>query len=351
MRVRGPALLSFFVMTLWSAVASAEVVVIAEEVLPLSGQPIELAAIAESSGEPLQVVVEGTISSSIDGSEVDALHRRTTLRDESGSLIWEVDGPFVRFPAATRLVDAEPDVHRYVFEIPRAPSMPVGVDLGPLAMRNLVTRSDMALNSQGAFRVTVLGRPNVVAGVAGEEQSTSSVVAMSRLWANIPLVGGGLIALTALIAGVFGYRRRRRAPEVLLIGRAQTASQVVIEEGRALGPAFAHVVGAAGELFQSVRSGRGRLRAIRHARRRLRRLNADGARARRQALELREERTLGELQQLTERLEETAAQLAACRVEQRCAVDIEALSRLLGDELEVALTATAEAQGSGATAS
>jgi hypothetical protein len=330
--------LYFLSMLLFSGAAQAEQRRLFQESLPLDGRPVELAVGPDPAGGPVLVMIEGTLTSTYDGSELDALHRREARQGAPGGLQWQVDGPFVRLPPGTRLVEADLGAHRYLFEVPRAPLLSIAVDLAPLAMRHLVTRSEIIASCHGALQMSVFGEPSE--SLVDEARGGAA----AGLSARAPLFGGGLLALLTMIGGARTLRRWRRTPERLLSARARAAAQVLEAEGAALGPAFSHVVGAAGELVQTVQSGQGRLRELREARRRLRRLDAAGARERREALERREAQTLEELHTLTSRLEETAAQLAACRVEQRCAVDTEALSRALKDELDLALTAAEEAR-------
>src|SRR5439155_2264180 len=74
-------------------------------VIPLDGRAVNLADVA--SADPMRLVLTGTVSSTIDGSLIDAFGR------DLASARYD-DGPYVLLPPGARVVESDATRHRYV---------------------------------------------------------------------------------------------------------------------------------------------------------------------------------------------------------------------------------------------
>lgn len=308
--------------------ARAEEVVTHRLPLPLEGRPVDVAALAGPGEGPVRVRITGTISATIDGSELDALTRRTRGRQ------FVTDGPFVLLPSRARLVEADPEAHSYLFELPRQPSLPVAANLAPLAVRHLVTRSELLAGCYGALELEVLGRaqPAAIPAPSGAGDGDEPVILVATVAAAT--------ALALLLALV--VRRRQRRPELALLSRARDAGAAVEAEARPLGPAFGHVVAAAVELVEAARASSAQVEVARAASRRLRRL--PGAGRQRAVLDDQRRDGLERLRGIAGRLEDAAGALAARHADACCRRDLEDNLVALSDELDSAVAATEEAR-------
>ncbi len=305
-------------------------------VLPPDGMPVDIAPLALTADEPMRVVISGTLSSSLDGSEIDALERRV------GDRLIEAEGPFVLLPNGTRLVEADREIHRYVFEIPRSAHMPVAVHLAPLAVRHLVTLSELERSCTGALELEVLGeptRPPMSSRLVGKRAATSS----RPLWQVCVPAGGGTLAILFAL-GLVVWRRRRAPAERSLIRRCEAANRAIAREVKGLGPAFDSVAEAGGRLLESAVRMRSHLDETRGALSRTGHLRAEGARMARAQLRTQECRTLACLQGIAERLEATAADLAARQAGRSRVRDLDQVIAALDQELAIVDEAVREAE-------
>lgn len=316
--------------------AHAEEVVRQRFALPLEGMSVDISSVVGPGAEPVRIRVFGTVTSSMDGSEMDALSRRV------GTTHYESEGPFVRLPAGSRVVESDPEIHRYTFEVPRQPVMPLSVNLAPLAARNLVTHSELVASCNGALEVEVLGPPLPVMAGSVEDVGRGSWFQLRHA------VALGVLALLLLIGvalRVFVGRQRAR-PELIVLRRVRIAARAIEVESRTLGPAFDHVVATASHLLGTSRLVRDHLVDTRAALKKTRSLRADGAATQRRKLEEQQVGILTCLTGIAERLEETAADLAARGAGRRRAHGVDdpaAIIAALQQEVESAVSATREA--------
>lgn len=322
-------------------------------VLPANGIPVDLAPLLGSgSGHvPVRIVITGTLSSSLDGSEIDAMGRRV------GERFIEAEGPFVRLPPGARLIESDPEIHRYLFEVPRQTPLPVALHLAPLAARHLVTLSELEQRCTGAFEVELLETaPSSVtmsdsihpapAPPALLTASRPPAPPLSRWTLTEPgLVAqfGAGVAFLLLLGALALHQRTRKSVATDLMRRCRVASRTVEREARALGPAFDHVIAASVRLVETALQAKDHLNAARSALHRTESLRADGARTTRGQLLEQQRRALGCMKGIAERLEETAAGLAVYRADQAQVLDADDLVGALDAELETAVTATREA--------
>lgn len=316
--------------------AHAEEVVRERFSLPLEGMAVDISTLAGQGTEPMRIRVSGTVTLAIDGSELDA------LSGLMGSTGFDTERSLVRLPAGARIVESDPEVHRYTIEIPRQPVMPLSVDLAPLAARHLVTHSELVAGCTGALEVEVLGPP--LPAIAG------SVEEVERgPWFGVGHVVAIVIMVLLVLIGValrVSARWKRARPELTLLQRSKAAAQAIEVESRTLGPAFDHVVATTGHLLGTARMVRDHLVDTRAALRRTRSLRAESVSAQRQELETQQLQILASLTGITERLEETAADLAARGAGRRRAHgadDPYVIIAALEQEVDSAVSATREA--------
>lgn len=296
--------------------------------LPLDGG-VDLARLAAPGDDPVRVVLTGTLSSRVDGAEIDALSARTP----SGR--FEGGGPFVTLPGGATAVSADAATNRYVFDVPRAPVMPIGLRLGPLAQRHLISASELRDGITGAIVLEVL-----------EPVAAAAPARVNRLspWPVAGFLGAGLamLALFALLA--VRARRRARIPEEALMRRAWHATRVIRKESRGLGRQFRDVVAAAGRLLDTAGRVRQHATAARDALARTRELSSPRALRRRSDLVRAEREAMARLEDIVERLEETATQLAGHAAGQARVGDVDLVVSLLDLEVEAAVEADHEAR-------
>jgi len=338
-RVHSPAivpLLLLLTLTLFALPASAEVVRHRVKLPMFMG--VDVAPLAGEGDGPVRIRVSGTMSSSVDGSEIDAVSRR------ADGTTFEVDGPFLRLPRGAQLVEADVGAHRYIYELPRRRSLPVGVNLTPLAVRNLVTYTELAASCTGAFEVEVFGPPLLPVG-AREGTGGTAATSSGRQTAEL-IVLGLFFALLLPVAGIGALvrRRRRLRPELGFVRRSRLALRAVEREALVLGPAFGHVVTSSGQLVHAAQQGLAHLEATRAALRRTRTLLSPGASSERAELAAQGVRILESLSSIAERLEATAAGLARRRAGQSSSETAAAeLLAALEVEVDAAVAATREA--------
>jgi hypothetical protein len=235
------------------------------------------------------VILQGTVSSSLDGSLLDAFAREVGgSRDSS-------DGPFVSLPPGTVMVKEDRVAHRFTVEIPRAPSMPIALTASRLGTRYLVTARAAQDSLTGAIEADVM-----------EPIPLPAQIAATMSW---PFAGACLAAAGAGLAFAFLLNRRNRE-ELRLERRARAAAHRAVEEARRLGPAFEGVGEACRKVLAALEAQLREADEIAGALNRTRTLSAQAARARRAQLQAGHRLALGRMRQIVERLETAAADLA-----------------------------------------
>jgi hypothetical protein len=301
--------------------------------LPLDGRGIDAVSAAAPGTRMVRIALSGTMSCSIDGSEIDALSRFVgTLRDDA-------TGPFVRLPRDARLISSDPASHRYVFEIPADATEGIALDIAPIAARYLITPTEARSSLIGAIEVEVLDPPVPLAGYVGLERAPASTLL------PLGLIAGGVAGIPLLFGlGALVRRRRRSRPELALISRAERARAAIRRESDALGLAFVEVATSGERLFDSARAAAHHVEQLRDASRRTKDLTSTSAEERRAEIRVQQTEALARLSQIVDRLEGTAARLAAHRADHARVRNVEATVTDLASELETALSADTEAQ-------
>lgn len=297
--------------------------------LPLDGTPVLVDA--------REIELRGTIDSLHDGAVLDAFARRSDGRT------FVAEGPFVALPEGSELVHEDLATHGYRIRLPVGGPHLVAFAIGRVGAAQLRTRSEVLADLRGAIAVCAIREPALVVGDVVMAAAPTPEGRGSR----VPLGALGVLgALGAALA--FGFalawrRARSRDAWPRLVRRAARAVRAVDREVTRLGPAFSPVAAQSREVhdaFEQVRAhatelvraatridGEGREAATR---RETLRADADVARARAEAL--------------VDRLEATAAELAAELAEQHRAHDVDERASRLGKELELAVGADREAR-------
>ncbi|MFK8004186.1 MAG: hypothetical protein AB8H86_31765 [Polyangiales bacterium] len=323
----GSAVVTLLALSFLSTAAADEPDVLTEPmqveriVLSLDGAPVSV-----SAGD--LITIEGTLTSTHDGSEIDAFSRRTDGLDFVDA------GPFVDVPPGSELVEADPGSHRYVLRIGEDGVVAFAVQR--LAMSQLVTRSVAAAQLRGAFE---LARPVAVL--------VPVVAALDAAGAPIPADSGmpwwAFAALFMFGAAVVIPLRRRRSPFAPLLRRARRAQKSVASEAERLGPAFIPVIDSARTLADSVASLRDHVEVTKAARGRIRGAGAEAA-AKRSALVQEATDSLVRAEQIVDRLEGIVANMAAAVAGQARVEGVDDALALVGADLDLALDADAMAR-------
>lgn len=260
--------------------------------IPLDGRVVNLAGTdAEGSSAPMRITLTGTVSSTIDGSLIDVAGR------DLGSSRYE-DGPYVLFPAGSRVVESDAARHRYVVEVPRSSWMPIAFTVAPLAAARLVPLQEAKDSLSGAIDVAVIEPPAVIPLAA---------IPVPPPW---KLLAGGA-GVTLLLGAWILVRRRANRPEAVLARRAKELAIRIGREAAVLGIAFEALPESA--MRMSIAAQTLRIEIDRNARavRRLAFARNDAAESKRAGLRARQKSLLATLSGLVERLEATAAELIA----------------------------------------
>jgi hypothetical protein len=316
-----------------AAPASADWTVSRRVELPSSGMPVDLATYAPPGDAPMRVVLAGSYSYLLDGSEIDAVSRSVSGQRDVAS------GPFVALPPGTRVLDEDIGAHRYTVEIPRARSMPIALNVIGLANRDLVTASEARANLSGAIEIEVLvppaPPPTAITRARARMTQTASAVPAGA-WA------GG--ALGSVLLGVFAFvvARRRREHVAVLLRRAGRARAAIAREVIALGPAYDPVSASADRLDEAARQHAAHHRSITDALARTAFASSAEAAEGRASLARRKNEVVLRLEGLVARLEETATQLAGRNADAGRAVGVDRLLADLGADLDAAVEAEDE---------
>ena len=279
---------------------------------PAAAQPVERVPLdgARVEGE---VVLAGTVTSTLDGVEMDALFDR----------VGGVPGArLVPLPPDAELLALDPVAHRYRVRFP-APTR-LRVDLTGLAHRFLRPRGDI--------EPTLVGRLEV-------ERAAPARAAASPGRAPEPTPPWGPLAVGALAALLSALLLRRRArPEARALARLRRAAKTLAGEARRLGPVYEATALHAEALVREGRAARARAHEARRGLRRTRGLAVDRA--------LLEERLLEAIHRI-DALADAAARASialAARVAEGDALGApEDPARALQDELRLLREAEREA--------
>ncbi len=321
------ALLAFALVSLAALPASADWTVAERVSLPPGGAPVDLAVYVRPGEETVRLRIAGTVSFAVDGSEIDAVSRNV------GGTRDEASGPFVMLPPGAILVESDPVAHRYTFEAPAAPTMPIAFNLPRLAMRHLLTASEAAAQLNGALEVEHMVPPPTAteAAAAHVDRAASSIPAAA--WA------GGSLGVFLLGGLGFVWSRRRRDPVATLLRRAARAQASIAREVIALGPAYDPVSASADRLHEAARQHAAHHRALDKA---LERTAWAGAQRRRVELTAKRAEAFAHLGELVDRLEDTATQLAGRNADADRARGVDQLVARLDLDLGAALDAEDE---------
>ena len=314
----GKALVTLLVLVGAAMATADEPVQVERIVLSLDGAPV-----AVSAGDI--ITLEGTLSSTHDGSEIDAFSRRTDGLDFIDA------GPFIDVPPGSELLEADLASHRYVMRMGQDGVVAFAVQR--LAMSQLITRSEAASRLRGAFE---LARPiAVVVPVAAVADAVPMPSDSGVAW-------WGIAALFMLGAAVIPLSRRRSSFGPLL-RRARRAQKSVASEAERLGPAFIPVIDSARTLADSVSSLRDHVEVTNAARARIRGAGSEAG-AKRSALTQEAADSLLRAAQIVDRLEGIAANMAAAVAGQARVTGVDDALSLVSADLDLALDADAIAR-------
>lgn len=297
--------------------------------LPLDGTPVRV--------EGRELELRGTVDSLHDGSVLDAFTRRSDGRT------FVADGPFVALPEGSELVHEDAAAHTYRVRLPSEGPHLVAFALGRVGASQLRTRSEVLADLRGAIELCAI-RPLAAAPADATVLSERTSSAAPRSLG--PWLGAAGLVLWLAIGGVVGMaaaRRRARESWRVLDRRASRSVRAAEREVVRLGPAYAPVAAQAREVLELFERVRAHARELESA---ATRIEGEGreARAKRDALRSEGVAAIARGESLVERLEGTAAALAAELAEQHRVHDVDDRALRLGRELELAVASDREAR-------
>jgi hypothetical protein len=192
----------------WAATAEAQPAeweVAGRESVPLDGTALELGPLVRPGVDRVRVVLTGTVTTSIDGSEIDALGRRVV--DRAGRA---TEGSYLVLPDGARVIESDDVAGRFVAELPVASSMRIGLDLHAIARRHLITRSEVARSLSGAIEVELLVplAPAAAATPAPAPAPEAEPADVESPGPSVGAIAGFAIGVPLLALLAAGIRRR-----------------------------------------------------------------------------------------------------------------------------------------------
>jgi hypothetical protein len=295
--------------------------------LPLDGTPVLV--------DVREIELRGTVDSLHDGAVLDAFARRSDGRT------FVAEGPFVALPEGSELVHEDLATHGYRVRLPPGGPHLVAFAIGRVGAAQLRTRSEVLADLRGEITLCAVREPALVVGEVVMAATPTPEVRGS--WVPTGVLFGGLGATFAIGLALASFRARSREAWPRLARRAARAVRAVDREVTRLGPAFSPVAAQSREVhdaFEQVRAHATEL--VRAAAR----IDGEGREAatRREALRADADVARARAEALVDRLEATAAALAAELAEQHRAHDVDERASRLGKELELAVGADREAR-------
>jgi hypothetical protein len=287
--------------------------------LPLDGTPVLV--------DVREIELRGTVDSLHDGAVLDAFARRSDGRT------------FVA--EGSELVHEDLATHGYRVRLPPGGPHLVAFAIGRVGAAQLRTRSEVLADLRGEITLCAVREPALVVGEVVMAATPTPEVRGS--WVPTGVLFGGLGATFAIGLALASFRARSREAWPRLARRAARAVRAVDREVTRLGPAFSPVAAQSREVhdaFEQVRAHATEL--VRAAAR----IDGEGREAatRREALRADADVARARAEALVDRLEATAAALAAELAEQHRAHDVDERASRLGKELELAVGADREAR-------
>jgi hypothetical protein len=324
--MRSPVLLSglFCVLLVASGAGAQDAWVVSERAALGADVPsIEIAAARE--GAPTRVRLSGTLTSLLDGAELDGAHITTDGATDAAL------GPAVLLSEGAVIVDEDTALHRYVVEAPPGTPIRLTLAVSRLAARRLVTSSELRASLQGAIEIETLRPPAVAPSATLAETAPSATGALAAL----------ALALVLSATGAFVLRRREPA-EAVLLRRARRASDAIARKARTLGPAFVGCLAPASRLEAAARRSREHVLVLDRALAETRWAESEAARARVKELEARRARVVADLSRVVEQLEVTLVRLTALGAERHAENEVASVVSRMEDELDLGETVERE---------
>ncbi|AKF11689.1 hypothetical protein DB32_008838 [Sandaracinus amylolyticus] len=287
------------------------------------------ADVSWAPGATVRVLLRGTLSNAIDGSEIDAMHVTTASRS------MEDASPLV-FPAGARLIEQR-GPHAYLVEVPAGAGATIGLNVPALAARHLVTVSELRASLSGVIVAEVLGDE---AAPIVHDAPTAAVVEPRVSPAG--LAGAVTLSVPLLVLGIVLARRRRHDHDAALMARVTKARAAIAREAKVLGAAFDGAFASASALVDAATRQRAHLVELDRAIGRSAWVRSEAASATLSTMHARRAEARAKLESIVAQLEETVVRMAACVADRSAIAGLERDLARARSEVEVGESVEAE---------
>lgn len=274
-------------------------------------------------GPTARVLLRGTLSCAIDGSEIDAMEVVSASRVLG-------DGSPLAFPPGSRLVERR-GPHAYLFEVPTGAGASIALNVPALASRHLVTASELRQSLSGVIVAEVLGPEGVPLAEAAPVATASVAPGLSPA----ALAGAVTLSVPLLALGIVLARRRSRDREAELMARVARARSAIAREAKVLGPAFDGAFASASALGDAALRQRAHIAELDRAIARSGWVRGGAASATLLSIHARRDEARARLESIVDQLEETVVRMAACVADRSAIAGLERDLARARSEVEV----------------
>ncbi len=307
-------------------------IVIARAALSPSSPMLELNSALAREGiasAPARVRLHGSVTDDFDGSEIDALGRRTA----DG---FEPTARFVGRPV--NAIGVRSSAGDATYDFAAGTDLRFTLNVVALANQHLVTASEMRGRMTGVIEVE-LSVPE--SAIPVDAPAAAAIAHEPQGLGLMPYgVGGGGLVVGLLL--LLGLRKKQEVPELVLLARARKAHGKLVRDAKTLGPQFEGVIAPGDKLLEAAKKSCEHLTELDRALKDASFVKSAAAEARLNELRADRKRALNKLEDAVSGLEEAVVRLAASRADRSA---VEGIADALGkihDEVTIGREVDAE---------